>query len=76
MAEIMQAVPQLGGTGPLLRRREVEREVGLSRSSIYDYMARGAFPRPVNIGPRTVRWLASEIEAWKASKAGGSASTN
>jgi prophage regulatory protein len=69
MGETMRAAPASGSIGLLLRRREVEREVGLSRSSIYDYMARGVFPRPVNIGPHTVRWLASEIEAWKRSKA-------
>jgi prophage regulatory protein len=68
MGETMRVVPASGEIGRLLRRREVEREVGLSRSSIYDYMRRGAFPRPINIAPHTVRWIASEIEAWKAGK--------
>ena len=48
----------------LLRRTEVERRTGLSCTSIYRLMRVGAFPEPVRVGPRAVRWLASEIEAW------------
>lgn len=57
-----------GGLGPLLRRKEVERETGLSRSSIYQYMQEDRFPKPLKIGPRAVAWPASEIEAWKANR--------
>lgn len=53
---------------PLLRRREVERETGLSRTSIYRMMSEGAFPRPRRIGRRAVAWPASQIEAWKAGR--------
>lgn len=52
---------------PLLRRTEVERETGLSRSAIYRQMDEGRFPRPRRIGLRAVAWPRSEIEAWKAS---------
>ncbi|QDK32541.1 helix-turn-helix transcriptional regulator [Sphingomonas sp. IC081] len=52
--------------GPLLRRPEVERETGLSRSTIYERMDAGTFPRPRRIGRRAVAWPATEIEAWKA----------
>ena len=48
----------------LMRRPEVERMVGLSRSSIYAMMAAGAFPRPILIGKRAVRWQAATIVAW------------
>ncbi len=48
----------------LLRRREVERITGVSRSSIYRLMQDSDFPRPVRIGPGAVRWKASEIMAW------------
>ena len=54
--------------GPLLRRPEVERETGLSRSTIYERMEAGTFPRPLRVGPRAVRWPANEIEAWKAAQ--------
>lgn len=44
----------------------VKIRTGLSRSSIYNYMAMGAFPRPISLGPRRVGWLESEIEEWIA----------
>ncbi|WP_342747466.1 helix-turn-helix transcriptional regulator [Tropicimonas sediminicola] len=48
----------------MLRRPEVQARVGLSRSTIYDMMALGAFPRPVRIGRRAVAWRESDITAW------------
>lgn len=48
----------------LLRRPEVEKAVGLSRSAIYAAMDRGDFPRPVRIGLRAVAWPLNEIEQW------------
>lgn len=48
-----------------LRRTEVEQIVGLGRSSIYERMRRGEFPRPVRLsGSRAVRWQQSEVKAW------------
>ncbi|WP_454599087.1 helix-turn-helix transcriptional regulator [Qipengyuania sp. SM2507] len=52
----------------LLRRPEVEQEVGLKKSAIYEYMAEGTFPKPVRLGRRAVAWRASEIEEWKATR--------
>ena len=48
----------------LLRRREVEAEIGLSRTTIYRLMAEGNFPRPIRVGPKAVRWPRAEIEVW------------
>ena len=52
----------------LLRRREVERITGMSRSSIYRLMQEGEFPRPVRVGPAAVRWKSSDITAWIESR--------
>ncbi len=52
----------------VLRRPEVEARVGLSRSSIYAFMAAGQFPKPIRLGARAVAWRASDIEAWLASR--------
>ena len=54
--------------GRLLRRKEVEHEVGLGRSWIYHLIARNEFPRPRRVGKRAVRWAAADIEQWKASQ--------
>ena len=52
----------------LMRRREVEKILGISRSSIYRLMQEGKFPRPVRIGPAAVRWKASDIATWLESR--------
>ena len=56
-------------TTRLLKRKEVETLVGLSRSAIYAAMARGNFPRPLRVGQRAVRWSEADIESWLASRA-------
>lgn len=48
----------------IIRRKQVEARTGLSRSTIYARMADGTFPKPVNIGPRAVGWVESEIADW------------
>lgn len=47
-----------------LRRPDVEAATGLSRSTIYDMMARGEFPRPIRIGRRAVAWPENAVIAW------------
>ena len=51
----------------ILRRKQVEKRTGLSRSTIYLRIQEGTFPRPINLGARAVGWLENEIEAWLAS---------
>jgi prophage regulatory protein len=48
-----------------LRRPEVEDVTGLPRSSIYEGMAAGTFPKPVLIGAKAVAWLEAEIIDWQ-----------
>jgi prophage regulatory protein len=48
-----------------LRRRAVEARTGLSRSSIYDLIAAGRFPKPVPLGRRTVAWIEAEVTDWQ-----------
>ena len=52
----------------LLRRAEVEAQLGLSRSRIYVLMRAGELPEPIRVGQRAVRWRASEIDAWIADR--------
>ena len=53
----------------LLRRKQVEQRVGLERSSIYARLQRGEFPKPVQLGPKSVRLFEHEIDVWIAAKA-------
>ena len=52
----------------ILRRPDVENITGLSRSTIYAWMERGEFPKPVALGARLVGWRESDIEAWLAAR--------
>lgn len=54
-----------------LRRPEVEALTGLSRSTIYDLMTRGAFPKQVRLAARAVGWRESEIVQWLESRTSG-----
>jgi len=48
----------------ILRLPIVKARTGLSRSTIYQRVADGNFPKPVNLGARAVGWLEAEIDAW------------
>ena len=49
----------------LLRRSEVEEMVGLKKSSIYQKMRDGNFPKPAPYrGTRHNRWRLSDIQKW------------
>ena len=53
----------------ILRRRQVEKRVGLTRSPLYARIKAGTFPRPVQLGGgRAVGWIEAEIEAWIAAQ--------
>lgn len=47
-----------------VRLREVMARTGLSRSTIYVWVAEGRFPKPVPLGERSVGWIESELEEW------------
>jgi prophage regulatory protein len=48
----------------ILRRKQVEARIGLSRSTIYGGINAGTFPKPINLGPQSVGWIETEIEQW------------
>jgi prophage regulatory protein len=52
----------------ILRRPQVEQMTGLPRSSIYERMAVGTFPRPVPLGGRAVGWIELEIIEWQKAR--------
>ena len=48
----------------VLRLPTVKARTGLSRSTIYLRVSRGAFPAPVSLGGRAVGWIEAEVNAW------------
>ena len=57
----------------ILRRPEVERVTGLSKPTLYRYIATGTFPKPVKLGVRSVGWRVQDIQKWLDSRSHGSA---
>ena len=46
-------------------------KTGLSRSTLYAYIAVGAFPTQRRLGRRRVAWFASDVRDWIASRPAG-----
>ena len=60
----------------LLRRPAVSARTGLSRSSIYQAILDGTFPKPVKLGPKSVAWPSNEIDAWIQARIDASRATS
>lgn len=67
---IQQHVTQASASGSaaVLRLPSVMLKTGLGRSTIYAWVGKNLFPRPVHLGPRAVGWLAGDIERWVLSR--------
>ncbi len=50
----------------MLSRPEVEELTGLSRTTIYDKMKDGTFPRPLRLSKGRVGWPRAVVEQWIA----------
>lgn len=51
-----------------LRLDEVMSKTGLKRSTIYDQMSKGNFPKSIFITATNIAWLESEINGWMEEK--------
>lgn len=50
----------------LLRMKDVRRRTGLSVATVYRREAAGTFPKKVRLGPKSVAWYESDIDAFVA----------
>ncbi|PHS16402.1 MAG: AlpA family transcriptional regulator [Kangiella sp.] len=48
----------------ILRLPAVIKRTGLSKSSIYAFIANRKFPRPISLGERAVGWSEYDIDRW------------
>lgn len=60
--------PAAAGIKRTIRRPEVLKKTGLSRTSIYMMERAGQFPRSFLLTPRCAVWVEEEIEAWLAKR--------
>ncbi len=56
--------PDLG----VIRWPELRRELRADRSTVWRWQRSQGFPKPVRIGPNSVGWLRSEVNAWLAAR--------
>ena len=56
-------------TTQIIRLPELKEKLKVSRSTLYKLGKSGDFPVPVQLAPRTIGWLESEIDAWIEKKA-------
>jgi prophage regulatory protein len=52
----------------VLRLPDVQAKAGPSRSTIYEGIANGTFPKPIRLGPKSVGWLEHEVDEWIAQR--------
>lgn len=52
----------------ILRLPAVTSRVGAGRSTVYSWMEKGLFPRPIVLGPRMVGWREGDIDRWIADR--------
>lgn len=62
---LMSATTQ---SASILRLKDLQRRIPLSRSAIYAKISAGEFPSPVALGPRAVGWLSTDIDKWIQSR--------
>ncbi|MFQ3179595.1 MAG: prophage regulatory protein [Pseudoalteromonas tetraodonis] len=48
----------------LIKLKEVIEKTSLGRSTIYEFMTDGRFPKQVSLGAKSVAWLESEVDDW------------
>lgn len=53
----------------IVRLRQATEKTGLSRSTIYDLISKGKFPKQIKLSPRTMGFLESELDQWVADRA-------
>lgn len=51
-----------------LRLKDFLPSLGVSEPTIWRWVKRGHFPKPVKIGQRAVAWRKTDLDAWEASR--------
>ena len=52
----------------ILRLPSVIKLTGLSRSAIYDMIAKGDFPKQIKLTSRSSGWIETEVQSWIESR--------
>lgn len=52
----------------LIRLKEVSNRFCIPVSTIWDWIKKGNFPKPIKLGSRFIAWRESELNAWLDTK--------
>lgn len=52
----------------ILRINDVAKRTGVCRATVYNWLKSAEFPRQIQLGPKSVGWVASEVDAWLAGR--------
>lgn len=52
----------------LIRLKEVSKKFCIPTSTIWDWIKKGKFPKPIKLGERFIAWRESELTAWLEAK--------
>lgn len=55
-------------TDRILSRDEMSSRISVSKMTLYRWVKQGVLPPPVQVGPRRVGWLESQVEEFIASR--------
>ncbi|MGY4828190.1 helix-turn-helix transcriptional regulator [Sphaerotilaceae bacterium SBD11-9] len=64
VTEVQAIVNRATGRGPVRPRPQRCGLLSVSEATFDRMVANGAFPKPVKVGPRLVRWKATDIRDW------------
>jgi prophage regulatory protein len=53
---------------PILRRQQVCDLLGITYSTLYEWVRAGHFPQPIKLGANSSAWLAEEVHAFIAQR--------
>jgi len=54
-----------GGVRKMLTMNEVLALLGVNRTTLYRWVWKNEFPKPLKVGPSTVRFYEDEVVAWQ-----------
>ena len=52
----------------IMRLSAVSEATGIPRSTLYLYIKKNEFPKPVKLGVRSVGWIRAEVDEWLAKR--------
>ena len=59
-----ELITNRGNSMRLIKLKEVIEKTSLGRSTIYEFMTKGTFPKQVSLGAKSVAWVESEVDDW------------